>query len=148
MQHPTNTMQDNLAYMEGADLVYPILVGIYDKKGSQASRAITILEKNKSPLWQCIKYFEGWTLSQLVTIRAQVIVMNTSELSKKKAKRVYGQIDNVLSRPDLKDDYKEFHDFMIAIMGGSEPETIRVFTMTKKMVQEIKGVFEPKYESQ
>ena len=40
-------MQDELAQMVGGEVVYPILMGIYDKKSVQESKAINILHKKK-----------------------------------------------------------------------------------------------------
>ena len=77
---------------------------------------------------------------------ASIMTASTVGLPKKKAKKVSGQIDNLLLRPDLQNDVQEFKDFTIQILGGPESESVRVFTITDHMFREVERLFDGTYD--
>ena len=123
-------------------------MGLYDRTLDPPmegeSRRIIILQKNQSPLWETIEYFrEAFISRQMVSINAEVHFMKTDRenVSKKKAKKVWSQVTNLLLRPDLQANWQEFKDFQVFVVGGKEDEAVRIFAMNENMVKEVLALF-------
>jgi hypothetical protein len=141
----THNLAFPLESMEGAHIIYPMVMAMYDKEHNEAlSRQIMVIEGNQ-PISQVIEYTEAFFCGMPCQCSGRITMFASGQLSKRVAKRVFNQVDNLLLRPDIRAEgiCREFDDFAIKMYGGEHVETVRVFEITQPMLDELVGLYPP-----
>ena len=148
MKQPVgNSTEYPLKAMEGAEKIYPKLMALYDSNhGDVFARQVVVIQDNQKPLYEVVKYLQDWATNK-VTMYAvanegtTVMHLCSGQLSKKQAKKFYAQINNLLCKADMQNEYHEFSHFKVMVYGGGEPEEVRVFEVTELFVSELKRLY-------